>query len=59
VPSWRSVECERVVVKVVEEAAASRRDVRAVVAVKCFFFRICILKGAAARKKGVESWLRD
>jgi len=37
VPSWRSVECERVVVKVVEEAAASRRDVRAVVAVKCFF----------------------
>ena len=36
-PSWRSVECERVVVKVVEEAAASRRDVRAVVAVKCFF----------------------
>jgi len=46
-------------VKVVEEAAASRRDVRAVVAVKWFFFRICILKGAGARKKGVESWLRD
>jgi len=39
VPSWRFVECERVVVKVTEEAAASTIDVRAVVAVKCFFFQ--------------------
>jgi len=58
VPSWRFVECERVVVKVTEEAADSTIDVRAVVAVK-FFLRICIRKGVTARKKGAESWLRE
>jgi len=56
VPSWRFVECERVVVKVTEEAAASTIDVRAVVAVKFFFSESAFAKesllGRKARSRG-------